>query len=260
VNPFLASARRKLARGEEHMDALREQVASWDSEETYRIVSEDDPKSDWLFHRYRQVVHFTGVPLPDFDEWSVLTGDCLYEFRCVLDHLIWGLSVKERGDPPPKPRRVSFPIYKERELFKYQGLHAVAQDVRTDVEALQPYHARENAEVHPLWVLHELSNIDKHRLIPVVDHYAVAAEVVLDPDLPGAYLEQVDGRFEDGAVLSVLSLPRRFDTFDVNVKHGVAHGVVVSATQDTPMVHLGMMMEKIKYAVGVVLEEFEAFF
>jgi len=44
----------------------------------------------------------------------------------------------------------------------------IAPVARTIVEGLQPYRRGQNFASHPLWVLHELSRIDKHRLPHVV--------------------------------------------------------------------------------------------
>jgi hypothetical protein len=53
-------------------------------------------------------------------------------------------------------------------LFKIRGMDLAAQAI---IEGLQPYHRGSSFREHPLWILHELDRINKHRLL----HFVVAA-------------------------------------------------------------------------------------
>lgn len=53
----------------------------------------------------------------------------------------------------------------------------------TEIEKVQPYYARPDWRKHPLWVLHELERVDKHRRLHVV--LSAPEGVWLDPPPPG---------------------------------------------------------------------------
>lgn len=102
-------------------------------------------------------------------EWSYELGECLYNFRSSLDHLAFELAEKHTGTPlPPAMAETSeFPVFGSRpptpqELKKKIG--GVAPGARAIIERLQPHHrGNPGYETAPLWVLHRLCNIDKHR-------------------------------------------------------------------------------------------------
>ena len=45
-------------------------------------------------------------------------------------------------------------------LYKIRGVNTTVQTI---IKSLQPYHSGANATIHPLWILHQLCNVDKHR-------------------------------------------------------------------------------------------------
>jgi hypothetical protein len=61
-------------------------------------------------------------------------------------------------------------------IYKIRGMDPLAQ---AEIEKLQPYHRGNGYKAHPLWLLHDLDRISKHRLL----HVAVASfsGFLLDP-------------------------------------------------------------------------------
>jgi hypothetical protein len=53
----------------------------------------------------------------------------------------------------------------------------VSAQAATRIEAAQPYHAGADADKVLTWVLHELNNTDKHRMIPVTTTYTFIGHV-----------------------------------------------------------------------------------
>jgi hypothetical protein len=253
------SVRIKLDRGEQHLNEIPDLILEWGEQESYRTIQQDDPQSDGITHCWRYVASIGGPPLPD--HLSTRVGDCLHNFRCVLDHLVWELSVAKSGDPPPRPRRISFPAFDDPTAYSGQGLHAVCDAVRTEIESLQPYHAGNNARNDPLWALCELSNIDKHRAVHTVSHYARQADIQVNTVIPGARVERrPDGPVEHGAVLARLFLPRSlFYAAEVDVNIRVMRGVAIPETDTTPLLHLGQTLEGIKQSVNDIAERLGAF-
>ncbi len=116
-------------------------------------------------------------------EWSVVVGDCVQNFRAALDHMAWQLSsARERT---AYPTRIEFPVFGEQ--TRYQGdaprkVAGVPAAAATLIESLQPFRRNTpqdpNAHAfHPLWQLHELATIDKHRRLHI-GHVSVEAVTV----------------------------------------------------------------------------------
>lgn len=98
---------------------------------------------------------------------SVIVGDCLYNLRSALDHLVWQLV--ESNPPNRGIARNQYPICRDRLSFdreikghRLDGVPASAKDV---IEHLQPYNEGHDYSSHPLWLLDQLINIDKHRFL-----------------------------------------------------------------------------------------------
>lgn len=119
------------------------------------------------------VFHFVArdVPTTDPYRWGVYFGDMLYNLRGALDHLAFALAGKDspnRGED----RDTQFIIARDAVAFKSAAgarLKYLSRRHRAMIEAEQPY-IKQPADVaiHPLTVLDQLSNIDKHRIIHVV--------------------------------------------------------------------------------------------
>jgi len=91
---------------------------------------------------------------------GVIMGDFLYNHRCGLDHLIWQLVILNGGTPT---RSHQFPICDTEEEFgrkarqQLRGLTAGQVDT---VASFQPYRRGQDAKMHSLRALRDLSNID----------------------------------------------------------------------------------------------------
>ena len=97
---------------------------------------------------------------------SLLVGEVLHQLRSALDHLIGRL---EAANGRERESGFEFPIFWDRGRFKregfqrFQGVSTGAADV---IERCQPYHRpAPSYKDHPLWILHDLNNTDKHRVI-----------------------------------------------------------------------------------------------
>lgn len=98
---------------------------------------------------------------------GVIVGDFLHNLRCELDHLIWQLVLLNGGEPT---RHHQFPISDTQADFeghKQRRLAGLVPEQIAAVEELQPYRIDEEARWHPLAVLRDLSNIDKHQRVHV---------------------------------------------------------------------------------------------
>jgi hypothetical protein len=133
---------------------------------------------------------------------GVLVGDFVHNLRSALDHVVWQLALT-RGDEPST--ELQFPIVSDRERWPgavRRRLPDVPDEAVRLIETMQPYH-HDDPMTHPLAVLRDLSNEDKHRVIleamsvpveptpPTVEGEDVAESMELDmawgaPYEPGA--------------------------------------------------------------------------
>lgn len=181
------SARAKIARAREHFDFLKTDFARFIGGKPYSIRKEREPDSDITLLIYEP------EPIPDC--WSVHLGELLYNLRSALDHTVCELSGGVSGS--------EFPIFKDVLLFyelekpkdrqkatARSGLHKTRrithQQAWSYIEAMQPYNADKPRNT-PLWGLHELNNIDKHRTLHLCRRRHLWAR--LETDRPVSFSE-----------------------------------------------------------------------
>lgn len=133
--------------------------------------------------------HVDAVEL-DTKNWPLLVGDCLFNLRSALDHLIYELHVRRFGENLPYDTRSGFPILDTQpdgkhgravDPAKWREIEHLPYKQRRAVTWLQPYNRR-NDEYRQirrsLNRLHDLNNIDKHRHLHVLQaapHMAAVA-------------------------------------------------------------------------------------
>lgn len=104
-------------------------------------------------------------PLPEL--MPAVLGDFLFNYRSALDHAVWALHAEADRSP-----RVEFPVFLTAAKYAAGSapkIGTLPQQTRVVLESLQPFHAVD-PELHPLWILHELNRVDKHRVLHVIDH------------------------------------------------------------------------------------------
>jgi hypothetical protein len=111
---------------------------------------------------------------------GLLAGEIVHHIHAALDHVAFALSEK-RGASQGDLRSVYFPIFddagkfgartKKRHPARTSGLYQmrfVQPAAQAIIKSLQPYNAGIGASLTPLWLLHELSNIEKHRRLNIL--------------------------------------------------------------------------------------------
>ncbi len=147
----------KIERAKEHVRDLEARIQAFFKSNPYRVIREDDPETGDSVFRVQ-----TSVDVPI--EWAAMVGDVIQNLRSSLDHLVWQLVLANGGTPD---RHTGFPIgedankYKAQLTGKVQGMSQTALD---QIDALKPYAGGND----PLWRLHDLNNVDKHRLLLAV--------------------------------------------------------------------------------------------
>lgn len=170
----LTSARLKLNRAREHVEAVDEYVERWLGTDAYTVVREKDPETGYTVARAK----IQGAPPP---ELSLLIGDAIQNFRSALDHTVYALAESQLGTLPPEVAEVlMFPVVGNQnrkgqpangetifaDLVEHRGyLHGVPDPARAFIEQEQPYHWGDGYRHNPLWLVHDLNRIDKHRRV-----------------------------------------------------------------------------------------------
>jgi hypothetical protein len=194
----LADVLAKLDWAEHHYNFLRNELhGGWEFQE--RPVTMERHR-DGLEYRFR-----VGTVEPLDPRWPLVIGDCLFNLRAALDHLVYQLHVRHfRGRFPGDAAQASaFPILIQPRRTKsgapiptdrWNEIKRLGKRERAAIERLQPY-KRANRE-HRIWgewlhwdrlalaEVHELNRIDKHRHLHVV---ASAAAAITKPEFAPEY-------------------------------------------------------------------------
>jgi hypothetical protein len=144
----------KLSRAEQLLVDLENLLEGY-RHDCCEVVRENRPETGEIVFTFGQL-----IPCPD--KVSVLAGEILHNLRCPLDYLVCGHVV---GDLTYSH---AFPILdanngKSRRRMAKQ-LEGVPDPICTIIEGLQPYQFPP-AKDHPLFLLQELNNLDKHKLL-----------------------------------------------------------------------------------------------
>lgn len=206
------------------MDDLQASISQWLNGDHHTIRRHRDPDRPNYIS-----IRVTAQDIPA-DPFALLVGDILHNLRGCLDHLVYALALKHTNPLPDDFAKGSeFPIFGDKnskgmlgagpQMFQSNGpnkIRGIHPDAQTIIKSLQPYHRRQDFASDPLWVLHDLSNIDKHRLLLVTNCHSTG--VVLDVDrfrtegnaiLPAGQSIHVHGGFIEGEteVLSCQAIP-----------------------------------------------------
>lgn len=187
----LHGLRAKLIRAQDHLEALRLMLRKFESTRCHvRFEDEPDGENCWLV---------LDLPKPA-PELSAVIGDCLFNLRSALDHLLWQLVLV---NPPNVPSSKNmFPICSTPEAFTIETrkgrLAGLSIEALAAIESLQPYHGGEN----PLTLLNYLHNVDKHRALNTV--VSIAEDLDLMWTRNGVLFTETkifNDEVEDGATL-----------------------------------------------------------
>ncbi len=158
----------KIERAKEHVGNLESEISAFHQRSPYSVVGEDDPNTgDWVVRaRIRET-----PPL----RWGAIAGDAIHNLRASLD-VLWRCVMYPSGGGAGN-RKIQFPIFDSADKCEahhsreIEGPRKGAVDI---LKALKPY----SGGNEPLWLLHVLDIIDKHRgLIPA---YSTVGTTIID--------------------------------------------------------------------------------
>lgn len=227
------SAVAKLNRAAQHMDSF---VAGTAALSVGINLASSEERSDVGREHVWRIGGLRPIPI----ELSLIVGDCLFNIRSALDHLVWDLTRPEGSVP-----RCEFPLFDDPRRFnerrgdgtpkplsglgKISGLTEVQQKI---VETLQPYHSIDAedatlaATCDNLGLLNEIHNSDKHRTLSLA--CTSVNEMAYTPQA-GVRIVQPDGALENDSV--VLRLVTDHDDRVVRARPELGVGIVISTSR-----------------------------
>jgi hypothetical protein len=259
---------RRFNRALEHIQTADRVIYRWLESDAYRIIREHDPEA----RRTAYVARFGNLPseLPD------LVGEAVHNMRSALDHLALALNAKgyaeaNGGAPLPvaEEAKSSFPIFGNanqrgepadgEHLFQSAiGYRNMPQGAIDLVEALQPYNRGDHFRDHPLWIIHELNRIDKHRIDLAVS--ASAPRQSFDANFPqvSEAVLGTGGPLYNGKELSWWVIPAGAEEPEVELQftRGVAFGGGVALAGAPVIQSLRDVRNFLRYEVAFPLDRF----
>jgi len=162
----IPSARKKLDRAKFHLDELDRAVHAFREDSPYKFDMGSAGNEPYKPDFWIDVTVSEAPPVPN--EWALITGDILTNLRGSLDHAVFPHI--HRMKPDLDRKHIKYPIHDRKEQWepKKPWFERAVRDVIGDS---QPYRAADHGR-HPLRVLRELVNMDKHRDL-VIANYAV---------------------------------------------------------------------------------------
>ena len=260
VNPNLASLDGPLQKHRwalDHFGLLCNAVDAFRQSNPVQFTKDLDLKRQvYIFRMKPQVFMPANIGL--------IAGDFINNLRSCLDQLVWELATID-GVGPKNPKLTAFPVVecKTGRVMKrfHQALDGVPGPAIEAINSLQPYHRGGAAKNHPLWVLNELWNLDKHRTITTatgVFEFALprsegqTAEFINNEfviTIPTAHLQSdpiptfelffAKETFGDAVTVQQLADLFRFVMNDVMVRFKSFFGQSVDSTLPTPPVSMG---------------------
>jgi|SRR5579859_4308614 len=232
---LLAGAWGKLVRSEYHLEALKSELRTFLDSKPYGVTAH----LDYERSRYVYYIHRVDEPVPAIPH---IIGDFIHNLRSSLDHLAWQLSIQRYGGIPPEAvwREIAYPIARSRKDFKsLQSLKHFKTEHVAFMKGFQPEHRTPN---HPLVVLNELCNTDKHRTV----HTALITAGDISPVfIPNDHAEILDSWYAKGQKLVVgtkcacVLFERHgpdpkvtMDSLPVNIGFGDCPDVAIGALRD----------------------------
>ncbi|MET7752289.1 MULTISPECIES: hypothetical protein [Actinomycetes] len=178
----IASAKHKLRRALLHIDDLDGQIQSYHTDNPVDVEIRTTDRYGWPEAMECEVVVINDPPSEVPDEWGLVAGDALTNMRAALDHAV-------------HPHSWNFPTIIKKIEEGSSPLGCIYSDA---VTAIIESHQPRNVDVprlHPLGMLCELVNTDKHRQLLVANH--VSARLNVQQTGEFEVTEQEDFRKDD---------------------------------------------------------------
>jgi hypothetical protein len=232
----LTGVNAKLGRAKDHIQAVKDEVMSWQDGSPYSIAKESNAD----FTRWALVMKLMKPPdllQRNLLRWTLIIGDAVNNLRSALDHLVYAIAVHESSSNPPlNEKQLAFPICDTAEDFKGSArrIKTLTFDVRTAIESVQPYNRPHPVLPALLAILRDFNNTDKHKLLRLA--YSATSEGQVSWQWEGAPSEQPvptsveanTGDLKDGTEVLAITLDRPSPNmqckYDIQIIIALWHG------------------------------------
>jgi hypothetical protein len=212
-----------------------------------------------------------GVPPDIHHDFAIVAGEAVYQLRSALDHVVWQLV---RASPNlNKPKfRPAFPIVSNGRMTKagwqsaadvYESKTSALKQVispaaATIIHGLQPFHRSADYEQDPLWLLDELNNIDKHRLL-LMTVFGVSFYMMqitgLDAPIDARFILNVP--FKHGAEIARIALPDgAIDQSKMQMEDEIAVQIALHKVGTRPDIPVFPCLDDLVKFVGRIIDSF----
>jgi hypothetical protein len=172
----LDGPREKVSRARFQIITLQHKIEAFFRDNLYEVgITEYDPKTDHYILRIKAGPE----SLPPV--WGAVIGEIAHDLRSALDGLAWQLALNNPLVCKPYDR-TAFPIYlvgrtienvahfhgNSRRRDGLDIIQSIDPKHLRHIESFQPYKRGNGNKSSPLFLLQELNNTDKHRLITVL--------------------------------------------------------------------------------------------
>lgn len=181
----LKGVRLLIHRATSGVDGVERVLNEFNAGQPYSIACQRDPDT----RRLRYVVDRV-VEIPE--EIRVIAGEAVHGLRSALDHLAMQLWISQTKGNPQQARHVYFPIMRDAATYQHPNngakrrIDGLSPAAIAAIDAIQPYGGGRGEE---LWVLHELDNTAKHRLLLAVGTAYSGVELSSDFLFPKPMME-----------------------------------------------------------------------
>lgn len=246
----------KIGRAEEHANALRDAIASWEKKNPYVLTKQHDAKGEFYS------INVQLSPVPDFDKWSLIFGDFIGNLRAALDHFIYAVAISQtKSNPPIDERSLQFIITDTDENFAKQSyrIRSLSDAVRTIIERVQPYNRTHQLLPPLLSLLRDFDDSNKHRLVKVTSCWQDSGNIHIE--CPDPHMLQTityfPGEIQNRAdIMAFTVAPPTFDVkyqYETGFTVGVSHksgptGVKATAVRKL----LELLSEEVRTIIEVV--------
>jgi hypothetical protein len=273
---FAPSVVYRLRRAHDQIQELNNMLGGILEDSPNRAVVDFKPEDEGT---YRLTIKAVIWGLPPF-ELSVLLSEIIHNLRAALDNLVCALVYSQGGmgcddsafpmqARRPDDRAKSKPRSRQRRGNRVERpapdpLAGIHPDARAIIQGLQPYQSTDPKR-DLLWVLNQLSNIDKHRFFHVAAWALGAAEFEVIPvrhvtNITHQKILHTSGRVSLGTPLAEAIVHSHHPQPEVQVKTDFGLDIAFDETSTiVPNTLVGPLLRDIsRYVIGIA-ESFERF-
>ena len=159
----IQSIQLKVDRAQRHINSLGEEITKFLDTQPFKVATRAHPQLPYATVFYLESAADIPTDLP------IIAGDVIQNLRSALDHLAWQLveasgGIGDTGTGFPIFDRALFKSQKEEERFFTRKIGGMRQEIQDAIRNTSPFKGGNDI----LWAIHNINNIDKHRLLITV--------------------------------------------------------------------------------------------